>query len=178
MTFPNYERRSILEERPDLREFMLFLGHLNDESERGQVLICCSMLEDLLGQLIGAFLIEGKSSDRLLNGAHAPLASFSSRIDAAHALGLLPDTEFQDACKLRKIRNKFAHQLSVSFTDDSVKDQCGTLNHKAHDYDEVVVPARGQFSTATTALVVNIINRINNCEKDRAQMPRNNVSHQ
>ncbi len=60
---------------------------------------------------------------------------------------------------MRKIRNRFAHDIHVSFDDQQMKDLCRNLTFKANDYGEVVVPAKGQFTTAATGLILNLTNR-------------------
>ncbi|MCH7692683.1 MAG: transcriptional regulator [Proteobacteria bacterium] len=149
----------LLKTHPHLQEFVAFLEHLKIESERGQVLISAAMLDDLLMQIIQAFLIKGDSANKLLSGFNAPLGSLSSRVEAAHALGLISREERSDATIIRKIRNEFAHTLAVSFEDQQVKDKCAALHFSANDYEDVVVSPRGQFSTAATALILNLTNR-------------------
>jgi mannitol operon repressor len=138
---------------------MAFLDHLNAESERGQVLISAAMIDDLLLRTLTAFLIQGESADRLLSGFNAPLGTLSARIEMAAALGLINDTERHDATMIRKIRNEFAHTLQASFDMDSIKSRCAALRLSAKDYGDVVVSPRGQFSTAATALIMNLTNR-------------------
>lgn len=53
----------LLKTHPHLKDFVIFLEHLNRESERGQVLISAAMLDDLLMQTIQAFLIKGDSAN-------------------------------------------------------------------------------------------------------------------
>ena len=149
----------LLKTHPHLREFIAYLDHLDNESERGQVLISAVMIDDLLTQTIQAFLIQGDSADKLLSGFNAPLGSFASRIEAARAMGLVSREEHHDATIIRKIRNEFAHTMAASFEDQGIKDQCAALCFSAKDYGEIVVPARGQFSTAATALILNLTNR-------------------
>jgi len=155
----------LLETHPHLKDFMTFLEHLNQESERGQVLISASMLDDLLMKTLQAFLIKGRIADKLLTGFNAPLGTFSARIEATHSMGLISDEERHDAIVIRKIRNEFAHTLTASFDDQSVKDQCAALHFSAKDYSNVVVDTRGQFSTASTALILNLTNRPHYVEK-------------
>jgi DNA-binding MltR family transcriptional regulator len=149
----------ILKTHPHLKDFMVFLEHLSQESERGQVLITASMLDDLLLQTLKAFIIEGSSADKLLVGFSAPIGTYAARIEAAHALGLISKQEHHDATIIRKIRNRFAHNLSVSFEDQDIKDRCAILHFRAKNYDDINVSARGQFSTAGTALILNLTNR-------------------
>jgi hypothetical protein len=161
----NKARSALLQTHPHLKDFMAFLDHLIQESERGQVLISATMLDDLLMKTIQAFLIRGRSADKLLDGFNAPLGTFLARIEATHSMGLISNEEHHDATVIRKIRNEFAHTLTASFDDQRIKDQCAALHSSAKDYGDVVVSARGQFTSAATALILKLTNRPHYVEK-------------
>lgn len=144
---------------PHLEEFLAFLPEMNKESDRGLTLITTSFIDELLRRSIAAFLVPGAAADALLQGFNAPISSFSARIAAATALGLLHEEETKDADRLRRIRNLFAHHVHISFDDQRVKDMCSHLVMAAQDYDDVVVGPRGQFTTAAVALISNLTNR-------------------
>lgn len=151
------KKPKILETHPHLKDFVEFLDHLRQESERGQVLISASVLDDLLVKALQAFLIEGHSAEKLLNAFNAPLGTFSARIEATHAMGIISDEERHDATVIRKIRNEFAHTLAISFADQRIKDLCASLHFRAKG--DVKILARHQFSSAVSALILNLTNR-------------------
>lgn len=151
--------RPISETHPHLKDFLVFLEHLNNESERGQVLICASMIDDLLMRILQAFLIDGKSSSKLLIGFNAPLGSFSARQEATHAMGLVTELEYRDIKIIREIRNGFAHGISASFEDKSIISKCAELSFAAKSYEGCIVNVRSQFSTAATAVILQLTNR-------------------
>jgi mannitol operon repressor len=153
------EHKPFEETYPHLREFKAFLDALNKESERGMVLVAATMLEDLLGRSIHAFLIAHEETDRLLEGFNAPLGTFSARALAAFGLGILSEREFRECERIRKIRNVFAHNVHSSFQDQKIKDMCATLQFSAKDYGDVHVDARGQFNTAAVAFISSLTNR-------------------
>jgi mannitol operon repressor len=144
---------------PHLKDFFAFLPELNKESDRGMALIATSFIDELLRRTIAAFLLEGTSTSSLLDGFNAPLGSFSTRIAAAAAMGLISEREAKEADRLRKIRNVFAHHVHVSFEDQSINDICQNLDLAAKDYGDVVVDTRGRFSTSAVALIMNLTNR-------------------
>ncbi|MGN6260294.1 MAG: MltR family transcriptional regulator [Ralstonia sp.] len=82
---------------------------LHDLDERGLVLSLAAFAEGALGSLLKAFMLPTDAAHQLLEGFNAPLGTFSSRIKAAHALGLITKEQFSDLEHLRKIRNEFAH---------------------------------------------------------------------
>jgi DNA-binding MltR family transcriptional regulator len=93
---------------PHLSEFLAFLKELNKETERGAALAAAAMIDDLLGRALQAFLIENKGAQALLSGFNAPLGTFSSKIAAAYALGVISEREYRECELIRKIRNEFA----------------------------------------------------------------------
>ena len=107
---------------PEILQLGAFLNNFNQESDRGAALSAAAVLEDRLEEIIKAFLIDGKSSLKLLDGFNAPIVNFSSKILLAHALGLLQDDEFQQIELLRRIRNQFAHTWEyLNFESNSIK---------------------------------------------------------
>ncbi len=137
-----------------------YFKQIVQESERGQVLLSCSFLEDTLGRMLHAFLIEAESSTKLLEGFNAPLGSFSARIQACNAMGLLTDSEMMEVEIHRKIRNKFAHQISMSFEDQSVADLCKNLKMTTVVVDGFIPTSRENYLSSTTSLNINLITRL------------------
>lgn len=153
---------------PHLQPFLAFLSEFSKESDRGMALIATSYIDDRLKQVIASFLIECAAAKALLEGFNAPLGSFSTRIAAATALGLISEREAKEADRLRKIRNIFAHEVHASFSDQRVSDMCRNLDMTAKG-GEVVLNARGQFSTSAVALIMNLTNRPHYVAQQRLQ---------
>jgi hypothetical protein len=160
----------VLKTHPHLSEFLPFLDALNAESARGGVLVAASFLDNLLHQVIRSFLIEGKSQDQLLSGFNAPIGTMSAKIALAAALGLISERERRECDLLRKIRNKFAHNVHPSFEDDDVKSLCFELTYRAMPYEGVDVDARGSFNSAAVALVSNLTNRAHYVAQSRLEV--------
>lgn len=142
-----------------LAGFRQLLDELNAESPRGGVMVACATLDDLLAKAIAARLIDDAHVSKLIDGFNAPLGTFSSRIIAAFALGVISKIEFDDLQVIRKIRNDFAHRTGVSFADPSISDKAMILKLAAQDYGTVVVPPAGRFTTAAVSLILNLTNR-------------------
>lgn len=155
---------SFKKDNPHLNKFWPYLEVLKKESDRGKVLVSCGFLEEQLKEILLAFMRENAQSAELLDGSNAPLGTFSSRIAAAYALGLIRETENHDLTLIKRIRNDFAHSIETSFETRSVVDRCRELVMKAPDYThheigEIKVPASGQFQTASVALIMNFTTR-------------------
>ncbi len=156
-------------DEPYITPLKKYLDQLRDESPRGAVLISTGFLEEQLKQILMAFFVEDANAADLVDGANVPLDSFSSRIAACYALALISR---DDLTVLRKIRNEFAHQMAASFDNQSIKDRCANLHHRAKDYihtenGPVVVAPRGQFLTSAGALIVNLYNRAHHVKQTR-----------
>lgn len=89
-----------------LNDLMKGIGGLDD---RGLVLSLAAFAEDSLKNLISSFLVPSDAADDLVEGFNAPLGTFSARIKASYAMGLLTEVQFQDLERLRQIRNFVAH---------------------------------------------------------------------
>jgi len=157
---------------PHLAKFFPYLELLRAESDRGRVLISTGYMEEQLKDILLAFMLDTPQAKELVTSGNAPLGTFSSRIAACYTLGLISDREHHDLTLLRRIRNDFAHDMHTSFETPSVVDRCRLLHHKAHDYTsekmgEVVVNPSGQFTTAATALILNLTNRPHYVAKSR-----------
>ncbi|TWR31427.1 DUF4145 domain-containing protein [Mucilaginibacter pallidiroseus] len=160
-------KKNILDTHPHLKDFLDFLPKLNEESDRGAVLIAATMIEDLLEKVLHSFLIKGKTADRLLTGFNAPLGTFSAKIAACAAMGLITDNEHEDIEIIRKVRNDFAHTIHMSFKTQKIVDHCSKLHHSAKSYDDVIVGSKGQFTTGATSIILNLTNRPHYVEKTK-----------
>lgn len=87
----------------------LLTRSLRDLDDRGLVLSLAAFAEEALGEILKSFMTPSAATTQLIDGFNAPLGTFSSRIKAAYAIGLITKEQFLDLERLRKIRNEFAH---------------------------------------------------------------------
>lgn len=120
---------TIIENIPqEISKMNEYLSHIRQESDRGAVLSFAAVIEERLKEVILLFLMDNKSSVKLLDGFNAPLGTFSAKILMAHALGLISEKEFKEIQTLRKIRNRFAHSLEkIDFETNDIKSILYTL---------------------------------------------------
>lgn len=105
-----------------------FVQELQIETDRGLPLVGAALIDEKLLNTLESFFVEGKSAKKLLSAPNAPLSTFSSRIDACHALALIDKFEFQEIGLIRKIRNEFAHaKHGLSFESEKIKGLCTSL---------------------------------------------------
>jgi len=95
------------------------LKELGNSNDRSLAIVGAALVESSLTYLIESYLIDDKSKvDIFINN------DFSSKIQLAYCLGLISKDEYNDFNCIRKIRNLFAHKLSVSdLNDDDVKSE-------------------------------------------------------
>jgi hypothetical protein len=74
------------DDNPKYVLFSKFLKEFQNETDRGAAILAASMLDQKLKTILKDYLIEGKSTDVLFNGANAPLGTFSSRQHLAFSL--------------------------------------------------------------------------------------------
>jgi len=96
--------------------------------DRRAVLDFAESLNEGLADLLRGRSVTGKSADGLFK-ERGPLGTFAARIDAAHAFGLVTDSERRDLDLIRQIRNAFAHVslgslADISFNQPSVRTRC------------------------------------------------------
>jgi DNA-binding MltR family transcriptional regulator len=70
-----------------------------------------------------------------------PLGNFSNKINIAFCLGLINKLVKKDLDLVRKIRNKFAHDLFTSFEDSQIKSWSKEL--KFHEISMLTKPPTG-----------------------------------
>lgn len=100
------DARSRDDSMDDYNSLLAMLGELDD---RGLVLTLSAFAEENLGGLLKSFMLQNKAAEKLLEGFNAPFGTFSSRIQACFAFGLITAEQYNDLERLRKIRNEFAH---------------------------------------------------------------------
>lgn len=143
-----------------MMDHLRYLEVLSEESNRGAVLVTASMLDDVLTKLLFARLVEGKSSAKLLNGFNAPLGTFSAKVAAARAIGLISEEWRRELDLLRAIRNEFAHSVTATLGDESILNKCNELSlclpEKATDAEG----ARTRYWMSATAILMNSLNAL------------------
>lgn len=142
---------------PELLRFVSFMNSLETESHRGGVLICASMLEETLGQLIAAKLVDDAETKALLQ---RDLQRFATRIELAGALGLIDAVLRTELRLLKKIRNKFAHNIDITLADRDIISQCNQLTLALPDQAKSANDAYRKYWMSTSAAVFNMMRHL------------------
>lgn len=124
VTAPQTEKQKPKHEDEEFNRTFNFIQDFDKESDRAVVILGAARIDQLLGELLRAFLMPSPSSKDELFDADGPLGTFSSRIMMAFRLGLLNAQFVQSLTMLRKCRNAFAHQVTgCSMQDGSEADR-------------------------------------------------------
>jgi DNA-binding MltR family transcriptional regulator len=109
--------------------FTLLQTEFAKESDRASVILAVAMLDQALESLLRCHLVAiPNSDDSMLDGAYAPISTFSARIDLSFRLGLISSRFSRDLHIVRRIRNEFAHNVTgCSFEDSSARNRVSEL---------------------------------------------------
>lgn len=131
MLTPNPERMKSWMDRLGERSarFDVSVHELAGRADREAAIICTSMLEELLFDLLKMFMIDqGGAKDRGLANGQGPLSTFSNRIDIARSFGIISEPLAAEMKRIKNIRNDFAHRFDIdSFGDVEVAEDCAKL---------------------------------------------------
>ncbi len=95
--------------------------------DRAIVIIGGSFLDIILDHILLAFFPEDDSEVERLIQYDQPLGTFGGKVRMAYCLGLIEKIVKDDLKLIGKIRNKFAHDLYVSFDDKIIMSWCHEL---------------------------------------------------
>lgn len=154
----------------------LFLNETRSETNRGRALVTASLIEEVLEEVLRSFLLENSAIKKLFNDPNAPLSTFSAKIAASRALGLVSHEEFRDIDFIRQIRNQFAHNILCSFNDAKIKSWTAELQSGMSHIDSLekghksrVANPEQRFGMATTALIMALYNRAHYVKLNRLE---------
>lgn len=109
-----------------IQDALRFSSEIHKETDRGSVLVCASYIDEMLERTIKAFTVESMHKD-IVESSFSPIGSFGARIIISYSLNLITKEEYDDIKLIKKIRNIFAHEMYVSFSDDRIKSHCASL---------------------------------------------------
>lgn len=145
----------IKREHPHLLGHIRYMEVLSEESDRGAVLVTASMLDDVLLSLISARLVEGRSAKKLIEGFNAPLGTFSARIAAARAIGIISEEWRRELDLLRDVRNSLAHSVTATLGDTPILSKCNDLKLCLPEKATDASGARERYWMSATAILSN-----------------------
>lgn len=153
----------------EFRDFTIFLNAFNKESNRGAALSAGAYIDELLREILLAFMLDSKESSDLVDGGHAPLGSFSARASACYLLALIEESEYKQITIIRKIRNEFAHTWGdrISFEKGKVFDLCKSLQLTFPKEIQAFVNTRARFDVAVAGVLMDLMMRRESVQNER-----------
>jgi DNA-binding MltR family transcriptional regulator len=124
-----------------------------EKNDRAIAIVGAAFLDTLLEHILFSFLADDDKNVQQIVGFDKALGTFSSRIKMVYGLGLIYEPVRNDLEQVRKIRNKFAHTLDVSFEDQQIKDWCQNLEWHRKAY--VANPPEGATAQELFQVGVN-----------------------
>ncbi|UVK36839.1 Abi family protein [Mesorhizobium sp. AR10] len=125
------QKKSIVQQ---LKEIPAMVLAIEKRSHAGFALVAGQILDTTLEEVLVNHM-PGLNKDmrkRLFSG-FGPLATFSSRIHIAEALGLIDKTFAKELHKMRVIRNMFAHSMrTLHFEDEKVLELLAKLSEPSN----------------------------------------------
>lgn len=103
---------------------------IKNQSDRALVLLCAAIIDEQLEFILKTFLIEDNQIQERIFDNNAPLSTFSAKNNFCFYLGLISKHKYNTINTIRKIRNKFAHEILINtFEDDaSLRGLCNNLS--------------------------------------------------
>ena len=129
------------------------LFNIEKKDERTIAILGGTFLEMSLEHLLYAFLPDDEKEVKKLFEYNQPLGNFSNKIAISYCLGLIDKMVKNDLNLIRKIRNKFAHNLYSTFEDEEIKSWSNGL--KFHIVSMMMKPPVGATSLEIFQVGVN-----------------------
>jgi len=156
-------------------------------NDRACAIISAAFIEGCLGDLIVTKMpsLSGEIRKKLLEGTGA-LSTAMARIDVAFGLGIIEKNWHNDLTIIAKIRNKFAHNVSISsFEDGDIPDLIAKMRYRlgdGQDYGDQESQTRAyfreswdksgnreKFNTTASYLIITLSNLVRAAERTGAQ---------
>ena len=108
--------------------FSVIIEQLSAESDRGSVILAAAWADELVTELLAAFLCDPLNGKEQLLKVGGPIGDLGAKIDLAYRLGLMRVSAHRSLNLLRRLRNDFAHlSAPLTFKTPSVEDRVGEM---------------------------------------------------
>jgi hypothetical protein len=124
-----------------------------ENNDRAIAIVGAAFLDTLLEHVLITFLVDDESEVKRLMGYDRPFGTYGNKITAIYCLGLISKVIREDLRYVQKIRNKFAHDLLVSFELEPIRSWC--LAMKWHELSLFMKPPDGATSRDIFQVGVN-----------------------
>lgn len=140
------------------------LTTLTKGSDRDAAILGGSILEELLNRLLRKKLVQSPICGDAIENSNSSLSTFSNKIQLSYLMGLISKKMYDNLTIIRKIRNKFAHEIvGSSFENEQIKSLCKNLTYaKIPLFTEWLSAAsvKDQFLLHCTVIEVALVKKI------------------
>ncbi len=98
-----------------------------ESNDRAIVIVGSAFLDAMLTDILTNFLVDDAKEVGKLLRPEGAIGSFGARISTCYCLGLVGQTVTADLRLVAKIRNRFAHEVDVQFSDSRIRAWCEAL---------------------------------------------------
>jgi len=146
----------------------------DEDNDRALVIVGGAFLDTILENMLIEFLVDDEKEVADLLRHDGPIGSYSGRVRAAYCLGLLRKAVRDDLRLVGKIRNRFAHDLSVSFAEQQISSWCNALrwHREAYMTPPPGVSARDLFHVGVNQLVAHLNGYVSIARGEKRFPPR------
>jgi len=168
-----------LERYFDLQEALIEFTELfhNENSGRAAAIVGAAFLDTVLEHILVNFLLDDEKEVQRLLKYDMPLGSFGNKITLAYCLGLIGKSIRDDLRLVQKIRNRFAHDLRVTFDDQQIKSWC--LSMKWHEFAMMKAPIGATtpdiFKVGVNQLVAHLHGMVSVARGEKRQIQKSGV---
>ena len=118
------------EQNAELQQLFFEFARLFDYGEpndRAIAIVGAAFLDRLLAEMLANYFVDDDKESGKLLAADGPLGQFGTRTTACYCLGLIGKTVKADLRLVAKVRNRFAHEIRIDFSDPRIKGWCEAL---------------------------------------------------
>lgn len=119
---------------PEKIDFLMWMNlvdkEIENQSDRSLALLSAAIIDEQLEFILKTFLLEDKHIQKRIFDNNCPLSTLSAKNNMCYYLGLISKHEYNTIDLIRKIRNIFAHEITViTFEDDKkITGLCNSLS--------------------------------------------------
>jgi hypothetical protein len=121
-------------DKPSYDELRLQIEDLANQSDRGMAIVLAASLEERMrGAIRSHFNVINDDTEKLLD-FDQPLGTFSAKSRFLYAFGIIGPLVFSDLEYLRKIRNRFAHSVTLPGSKGNYTPLSFEYSHQIRDW--------------------------------------------
>ena len=142
-----------------------------EASERAVAIVGPAFLDTLVTETLANFLVDDEREVQGLIRPEGPLGTFGPKVSACYCLRLIGGTITADLRTVARIRNRFAHDLSATFSDPQIASSCTALRWHKEALGEPPpdATARDIFQVAVNQLVCHLDGLVGQARLHRRQ---------